>query len=127
MNTEINSNPKLSKAVDRLKFCFNAKPDLVIHLPNDTAICIEAKLESGLGHNDDYYQLETQEDIMNLLGFNAKHILIQKNKKKENGDSNIKTITWSAIFNELEESIQKAPKFIREWNHIKERNEIKES
>jgi len=32
-----------------LGWCFNAKPDLVVHMDRETAICIEIKVESGEG------------------------------------------------------------------------------
>ena len=35
--------------VCKFKWCFNAKPDIVIHTTNNTAICIEAKFEMKEG------------------------------------------------------------------------------
>jgi hypothetical protein len=41
----------------RFKWAFNIKPDIVIHLNRDKALCIEAKYESGEG----YYPTSTEE------------------------------------------------------------------
>ena len=47
-NRNIWDNEEFLK-VCKFKWCFNAKPDIVIHTSNEHAICIEAKLESKEG------------------------------------------------------------------------------
>jgi len=47
-DANIKSNDEFIKA-SKFKWCFNAKPDIVIHTSNNSAICIEAKLESEEG------------------------------------------------------------------------------
>ncbi|MBA4180132.1 MAG: hypothetical protein C0506_06035 [Anaerolinea sp.] len=37
------------EALAKLKWCFNIKPDLVLMLPGQPVLCVEAKLESGEG------------------------------------------------------------------------------
>lgn len=80
--------------VCKFKWCFNVKPDIVIHTSNDHAICIEAKFESGEGIfptkqtvKDEFNrrelkfvgQTEIQKKIMKLLGIKSKFLfLVQK-------------------------------------------------
>jgi hypothetical protein len=126
--------------VCKLKWSFNAKPDLVIHIDQKTAICIEAKLESGEGHypsskkdievfekrikvfnfkerNEEYvYQLDIQKYIMeNLLGFkDTKYVLITKKSNKESEkEKGCKELSWNAVFSELDTT--ECPSFIKKW------------
>lgn len=121
--------------VCKFKWSFNAKPDIVIHTANDTAICIEAKYESGEGHypsNRDEIeifkrrfsqeennkgifigQLSIQKKIMEeLLGIKTQFIFLVQ-KKGSKIDSNIMTLTWSEAFESLD--ITDCPYFIKEW------------
>jgi hypothetical protein len=49
----------------RFKWSFNIKPDIVIHLDRNYAVCIEAKYESGEGF---YPSLEAEKSIFNRRG-----------------------------------------------------------
>jgi hypothetical protein len=104
------------------KWAFNAKPDMVIHTSQNTAICIECKLESGESTYPSnaeekkifdqlrlarVKQTEVQEKIMKLLGFDAQHINIAKQKLP-----NENTFTWKEIFSKLERP--NSP-FIQKW------------
>ena len=79
-------------ATCRFKWCFRAKPDLVIHTTRDHAVVIEAKVESGEGNYpansaekklfDErglrrVAQTELQEHMMReLLGIDARHVFL---------------------------------------------------
>src|SRR5690554_1612749 len=94
-------------AASRFKWCFNAKPDIVLHYGKDKAICIEAKLESGVGvypgteKDKDVFrqrglesekQTDTQIEIFKLLGISAKFFILSLKKA---GSGRIhKPITW---------------------------------
>lgn len=99
-----------------LKWAFNAKPDLVLHLGDNKAICIEAKLESGVGR----YQVKsdqsgcfakTQTDLQefilrDLLGYDTDDrdfIIVSKNKNRKEGDSTSKWrgYSWQEVFEKL--------------------------
>jgi len=112
--------------VCKFKWCFNAKPDIVIHTTNDTAICIEAKLESNEGKYPSNEkekeifkrrelelvgQLFIQKMIMDeLLGLQTKYIfLVQKRTPTDTHD----TYTWKDIFSKLDKS--NCPRFVSEW------------
>ena len=110
----------------KFKWCFNAKPDIVIHTSHSTAICIEAKFESGEGkypannkEKEIFHkrglefvgQLSIQKKIMEeLLGIESEYIfLVQKKSMTESH----KTLTWKEAFENLD--INKCPYFIKEW------------
>lgn len=105
---------------DLLKICsfkwsFNIKPDIVIHLDKDTAICIEAKYESGEGFYpasadekkifydlglDFVGQTELQEYMMEeLLGIESEFIFLVY--KKQKSDSH-RVISWQQAFEVLD-------------------------
>jgi hypothetical protein len=99
----------------RLKWCFNAKPDIVIFTSSEKgslekAVVIEAKFESresaypsgkewkkfGKRYPRRVWQTEIQKQAFELLGFDdAHHVFIDKKGFRENGFS------WSQVFNEL--------------------------
>jgi hypothetical protein len=109
-NKTILNNADFEK-VCKFKWSFNIKPDIVIHLDKNRAICIEAKYESGEGHypsqqkdNDIFNQrkldkvgqLELQEYMMNeLLGINTKFIFLVF---KEPAMETPNVLTWSKAF-----------------------------
>jgi hypothetical protein len=112
--------------VSKFKWCFNAKPDIVIHTTHDSAICIEAKFESIEGKypsNDrekeifnrrgiPYVgQLHIQKKIMNdLLGIETKYIFLVQ--KKSLSDTH-ETFSWKEVFSKLD--IADSPHFVQEW------------
>lgn len=107
------------------KWCYNAKPDIVIHTSNDQAILIEAKLESG----EDKYpsskkelaefdrrgkkpvkQTYIQKKIMKLLGVESKLIFLVE---KRTTSATHKTILWKEAFDVMDTN--DCPLFIQAW------------
>lgn len=95
----------------KLKWAFNAKPDLVLDLGGDSAVCIEAKLESGIGGyqvKGDYpggcfknSQTQLQEFILqSLLGYKAQFVIVSKNQGSE-PKAPWKRYAWHDVFETL--------------------------
>jgi hypothetical protein len=95
-----------------LKWAFNAKPDLVLHLGPNKAICIEAKLESGVGSYQvknpngcfSMKQLKLQEFILSeLLGYDTDFIIISKRNALVGDGSRDpwRTYSWHEIYSAL--------------------------
>lgn len=120
--------------VCKFKWCFNAKPDIVIHTTNDHALCIEAKYESGEGkypstkkdqdifrrrfaqdERDESYmvgQLSIQQKIMNeLLGLQDTQFLYLVQKKGKGGT--VPEVSWGEAFGVLD--TESCPYFVKEW------------
>lgn len=114
-------------SVCRFKWCFNAKPDIVIHTTHNTAICIEAKLESAEGRYSSSKeekaifrtrgcqlegQLGIQQKILKeLLGVDTQFLfLVQQKGRSVDGCT---TFTWKEVFQALDTSA--CPPFIRQW------------
>lgn len=112
--------------VCKFKWCFNAKPDIVIHTTHNTAICIEAKFESGEGK---YPSKNEEKEIFNQRGLNSVgQLCIQKKimeelleiqteyiflvQKKSHSETH-KKITWEEAFKNLDTT--NCPFFIKEW------------
>lgn len=131
----ISDNTEFLKVCE-FKWCFNAKPDIVIHTTHNTAICIEAKFESGEGkypsndfEKEIFYkrglelvgQLSIQKKIMKeLLGIDTEYIfLVQKKSETETH----KVWTWKEAFANLDTS--NCPYFIKEWLKRPDINEQK--
>jgi hypothetical protein len=111
--------------VCKFKWCFNIKPDIVIHTSNDSAFCIEAKFESKEGQYPSGIdkqifrrrmlhsigQLSIQKKLMEeLLGLQTDFIFLVQKKSESNTH---KTFTWQEVFQTLDSS--NAPFFILEW------------
>ena len=97
-----------AKRACKLKWAFNAKPDLVLHLVHDRVVCIEAKLESGVGAYRvkadqpagcfDMTQTELQEFILqDLLGYAADFVIISKGHK-DAPKAPWRRYTWHEVF-----------------------------
>jgi len=101
----------------KFKWSFNIKPDIVIHLDKDHAICIEAKYESGEGS---YPSSEVEKSIFNkrglkyvgqmelqkymmedLLGIKSDFMFLVY--KKENSNTH-KIISWKEAFGSIDMS-----------------------
>ena len=123
-SSNIADNEELRKVCE-FKWCFNVKPDIVIHTSHNTAVCIEAKMESTEGKYpvgterkilkergiEPIGQLFIQEKLMKeLLGIQTELRVIAKNT--DNGN-NRKVFTWRQVFNSLDTS--SCPNFIIEW------------
>lgn len=95
----------------RFKWSFNIKPDIVIHLDKERAICIEAKYESGEGSYPasdaekkifkerkiiPVKQIELQKYMMEeLLGLKTDFQLLVFNK---NASDTHQTLSWAEAF-----------------------------
>ena len=125
-NNSIRDNTDFFNAT-KFKWSFNIKPDLVIHLSNVKAICIEAKFESSEGMYPSNHmeknifktrglpyvkQTSLQQYMMEkLLGISTEFIFLLQN---DNAQSNThKTITWKEVFTKL--NISDSPMFIQKW------------
>ncbi|MBI5215593.1 MAG: hypothetical protein HY960_07545 [Ignavibacteriae bacterium] len=112
--------------VSKFKWCFNAKPDIVIHTTHNHAVCIEAKFESGEGKypSNDFEkaifdnrriehvgQLSIQKKIMEeLLGIQSKYIfLVQKKSETATHEA----FTWKEVFECFDTTT--CPYFIKQW------------
>ena len=91
-----------------LKWAFNAKPDLVLHLGGGRVVCIEAKLESGVGAyrvNADQpagcfgmTQTALQEFILqDLLGYKSDFVIISKSRTGAT-KAPWRCYTWHEVF-----------------------------
>lgn len=108
-------------ATCRFKWCFRAKPDLVIHTTRDHAVVIEAKVESGEGSYpansaekklfDErglrrVAQTELQEHMMReLLGIDARHVFLTLHGREG--------LTWRRAFDCLE--LTSMPRWAQQW------------
>ncbi|MCC6694534.1 MAG: hypothetical protein IT365_02785 [Candidatus Hydrogenedentes bacterium] len=108
------------------KWAFNVKPDLVIHLDGNKAVCIEAKLES---YEDQYpgdkgekrifeerfkdswlgnrmSQTKVQRYLMeDILGLTSHPVFLRKsrqNKVEQDNDKLPQELTWPEVFNGLD-------------------------
>lgn len=116
--------------VNLVKWCFNIKPDLVIITGDKQAICIEAKLESGVSNypssNGDIAQwrgrqltkgvsqLECQrylfEKAMGFDPFSMTYVVLeQRSHQHEKATS----ITWKQLFAKLD--AESSHPFVRKW------------
>jgi len=96
----------------RFKWAFNAKPDIVIHTTHDTAVCVEAKIESGEGQYPTNRSeiaefkrrgipLQKQTDLQTyilreLLGIEAEFIYLVATRTAPSATHH--TITWADAF-----------------------------
>jgi hypothetical protein len=108
------------ETICKFKWAFNVKPDLVIHLGGNRAICIETKHESGEARYSDKNdenkfelgQLELQQFLMkDVLGFHDPKFVYIVTKHKEVKDTCV--LTWKKVFESLgmlEKSNQKMAK-----------------
>lgn len=102
-----------------LKWAFNAKADLVIHLSDRSAVCVEAKLESGEStykvvsnhaeHRDgggrfSKTQTEIQRHLMReLLGYeDTRFVMVSASKLA--ADQDITRLEWANVFGRLREA-----------------------
>ncbi|MFC2038986.1 hypothetical protein ACFLUG_04375 [Chloroflexota bacterium] len=109
------SDDKEFEKICKFKWSFNIKPDIVIHISKEYAICIEAKLESGEGRYPSkpseeaiftrrgirkITQTQLQKYMMEeLLGIETKFVFLVKNP---NTNSKSHTpLTWQQVFNSL--------------------------
>ncbi|MDO8737224.1 MAG: hypothetical protein Q7K29_09130 [Thermoleophilia bacterium] len=116
---------KTFMAISNLKWSFNAKPDIVIALPDDKAICIEAKFKSSegrypsLGNERTIFkrrglslvnQTETQKMIFDLLGIEAQFFYLVE-KPRKNAEAHV--LSWRQVFAAMD--MNGVSPFVREW------------
>jgi hypothetical protein len=113
--------------VCKFKWAFNAKPDIVVHTSRETAICIEAKIESSEGRYPSssadcgefarrrlglVRQTELQKFVFEeLLGIHAEYVYLVPDAAQRSATH--KTLTWSKTFEALDCSRSAA--FIPRW------------
>ncbi|MEI8191914.1 MAG: hypothetical protein WCI75_19545, partial [candidate division NC10 bacterium] len=101
----------------KFKWSFNIKPDIVIHLDKNHAVCIEAKYESGEGSYpssgqekrifqrrslDPVRQMELQKYMMEvILGLQTQFVFLVCGKKKSNTHE---VVSWAEVFHCLDMS-----------------------
>jgi hypothetical protein len=109
----------------RFKWAFNIKPDIVIHLDKERAICIEAKVESGEGSYPaaeiekaifkkrgllHVKQTELQKYMLEeLLGVQTNFLFLVSKKEKSNTH---KIMHWAEVFGGLD--LREMPAFALE-------------
>lgn len=109
-------------ATCRFKWCFRAKPDLVIHTTHHHALVVEAKIESGEGSYpadkkekqifsrrglNRVSQTELQRHMMGeLLGIEARHVFLAKHGRRQ-------TLGWREAFEALD--LSGLPEWSRSW------------
>jgi hypothetical protein len=112
--------------VCRFKWCFNAKPDIVIHTSCDTAICIETKFESKEGKYPSNQiekiifkrrglpligQLSVQKQLMEeILGVHTQYVFLVEKKPNP---TTPEIWSWSEVFANLDTTHCLA--FIKVW------------
>lgn len=100
-----------AKRACMIRWAFNAKPDLVLHLAGNTVLCIETKLESPIG---DYRanvggvhgcfrmsQTELQEFILGKLLRYSAHFAIVAKSKQGGRKCTWPRYTWDEVFGAL--------------------------
>ncbi|MGH7294359.1 MAG: hypothetical protein ACRELB_05480 [Polyangiaceae bacterium] len=111
----------------RFKWAFNAKPDLVVHVSHDGALCVEAKFASGEGHYPSKgsekaefarrgLPLQAQTDLQtyilrDLLGLQAEFVFLVEDASATSASH--RTLVWREVFAALDTSSCQA--FMREW------------
>jgi len=120
------SIPKYHKKFDdddflkicKFKWAFNIKPDIVIHLDKNSAICIEAKLESGEGS---YPSTQAEKKIFDdrrikhvkqtklqmymmqkLLGLKTKFMFLVRKGKESEKHEKPRIVHWKTAFGWLD-------------------------
>lgn len=109
---ELERIPIRKKKLVTVRWCFNAKPDILI-LSNKSAVFIEVKVESGGGRsNSGYDQLDIQEEISTLM-----KLLIPDFQKHNfynssltlNDELRIKGLKWSEVIEDLRSTMENKP------------------
>jgi hypothetical protein len=115
MSNKLKENQSLFEAVCMLKWGFNVKPDIVIVLPNNQAICIEAKWDSteGTYKGNDLFknvkQLYVQKYVMEeILNYDhVDYVYLTKTNTRGNSKKEIDLVLnhhWNQIFQKLDYS-----------------------
>jgi hypothetical protein len=115
MSDMLKENQSLFEAVCMLKWGFNVKPDLVVVLPNNRAICIEAKWDSteGTYKGNDLFknvkQLHVQKYVMEeILNYDqVDYVYLTKSTTRGNAKNEIDLVLnrhWNQIFQKLDYS-----------------------
>ena len=109
----------------KFKWAFNIKPDIVIHLDRERAICIEAKYASGEGsyptsptdievfqereidfknpEDKKITQIELQDYMMTeLLGLDTKFVFLVRRGKESGRNKKLRVLHWKTAFSWLD-------------------------
>lgn len=123
-DTKIDDNEDFME-ICKLKWSFNAKPDIVIALPGDRAICIEAKFKSSegrypsLGSERTIFkrrelnlvnQTDIQKMIFDLLGIGAQFFYLVE-KPRQNAGAHV--LSWRQVFKVMD--LRGVSPFVQEW------------
>jgi hypothetical protein len=117
------TDPEVYRELCRIKWSFNIKPDLVVLAPDERAICVEAKLESGQGtypaskKDCDIFdrvvsgtkdpgrvrQVELQQFMFEtLLAMPCQPVVVGRTQFQK--DPGIPFLTWEGLFSRLDRS-----------------------
>ncbi len=111
------TEPEVFLQLCKLKWAFHIKPDIVIIRPGTTALCIEAKLESGEGNYPSGEDAKTFDEVLGpgrrvgqfalqrflfeeILGIPCLPVIIQKTFPRV-GIVAHPMLTWGQVFSEL--------------------------
>lgn len=128
---------RFAERICRLKWAFNAKADIVIHLPEQRAVCVEIKVASGESkysakHGDDdaaaafsMAQTELQRYVLeSLLGYRAHFAFLtpgggsgavdadvapEAQAAAESDGANLQTLGWAEVLQDLHADTSKPP------------------
>ena len=99
---------KFAERACMLNWAFNAKPDLVLHLGDNRAICIEAKLESKIdeysikpARSDRFSMKQTEIQkfiIKDLLGYETRLVVIEKKPNAAKSREVWSHYAWKDVF-----------------------------
>lgn len=110
--TELHHIEKSVNDLVSIRWCFNAKPDILI-VSNTSAVFIEVKVESGGGRSGSGYdQLDIQEEIskfMKLLIPKFSSINFYNSSLTLNDELRIKGLKWSEVIDDLSYATENKP------------------
>jgi hypothetical protein len=121
-DTDTDEAREFAKRICRLKWAFNAKADLVIHLPDNKAVCVEIKVASGesvyrAGPGKNSFKL-TQTKLQRyvleeLLGYETRFVLLTPSEvKPRRHKCDLKEpqrLTWSEVLKGLPDHDDELP------------------
>lgn len=126
--TQRDEAQRFAERICRLKWAFNAKADIVIHLPDERAVCVEIKVASGESkysakHGDDdaaaYLMTQTRLQryvLESLLGYRTHFVFLtpgggsgavdagvapEAQAAAESDGANLQTLDWAEVLQDL--------------------------
>lgn len=134
--TQRDEAQRFAERICRLKWAFNAKADIVIHLPDERAVCVEIKVASGESkysakHGDDdaaaYSMTQTRLQryvLESLLGYRTHFVFLtpgggsgavdagvtpEAQAAAESDGANLQTLGWAEVLQDLHADTSKPP------------------